>query len=795
LSVVLIMSAGCGTSPEQTSQAPDEQQPASAPAVEPLFPRVHDLGDSTLTVYEPQVLSHEGYTQITFWVAAVDEAKADGTQSIGAIKGTADMVANFEARTITLYNRRLDEIFFPELSDKERNRLTSKIKSLVRNEPETMPLDVVLAYIAQGDSLEQRAAELSMEPPDIFYAGTPAVLVQFGGEPVFKPLGKDTVTSYAVNTNWDVVQSDGRYYLLLGKKWISSASLQGPWQPAAAPVRVDELPDTQQFARVRQAIPGEAIAAAEIPQVRVVTKPAELIVTDGDPVLEDVADTGLAFVSNTSHDIIYQNSSGNYYLLLSGRWFEAKQLKGPWSAVESLPQAFSRIPPEHDRAHVRVAIPGTDEAKMAVIESNIPNTASVPRGLKAPKVRYSGHPKFETIKGTQVSRAVNTPFDILRVGDRYYLCHEAVWFESDRPEGPWIVADHVPKAIYTIPADSPAYHVIFVKVYEADEDEVVVGYTSGYQSTYVSGYTVVYGTGYYWPPYWAYYPWYDDHYYWYDPYPYYWYDPYPYSYGSASYYNPVTGSYRHGDYVYGPYGGYGTGESYNERTGRRSQSEYSWDYNSVEYSSNAYNPKRGTTSETSQQFQYDSPGSYESWGESTIKKGDDWIQTRHYSNQDGRKFAYETSAGGKGARVVKDDKSLGVAKSAEGDLYVGGNGEVYRRDSDGNWQKRDSGSWNDVQTPSRERVQDRAASVTSAQRDALRQRSTTTTDRTRRYDSRRTRSMDRGTYQQLNRSYGARSYGNARFGGSRGSFSGGGFSRGGGGFSRGGGRGGGGGRR
>jgi hypothetical protein len=226
-----------------------------------------------------------------------------------------------------------------------------------------------------------------------------------------------------------------------------------------------------------------------------------------------------------------------------------------------------------------------------VIESNIPNTASVPRGLKAPKVRYSGHPKFETIKGTQVSRAVNTPFDILRVGDRYYLCHEAVWFESDRPEGPWIVADHVPKAIYTIPADSPAYHVIFVKVYEADEDEVVVGYTSGYQSTYVSGYTVVYGTGYYWPPYWAYYPWYDDHYYWYDPYPYYWYDPYPYSYGSASYYNPVTGSYRHGDYVYGPYGGYGTGESYNERTGRRSQSEYSWDYNSVEYSSNAYNPK------------------------------------------------------------------------------------------------------------------------------------------------------------------------------------------------------------
>lgn len=768
LSVVLVIS-GCGTSPKQTSPASDEQQPVSAPAFKPLFPRVRDLGDSVLTVYEPQVISHEGYTQITFWAAAVDEAKADGKQSVGALKGTAEMVANFEQRTVTLYNRRLDEVFFPELSETERNRLTGKIKSLVRNEPETMPLDVVLAYIAQGDSQKKRTAKLSMAPPDIFYSSKPAVLVQFGGEPVFRPLGKDTDAVYAVNTNWDVVRSGERYYLLLGSKWISSASLPGPWQAAIAPIGVNELPETEQFARVRRAIPGEAITAAEIPQVFVATKPAELVVTDGDPVLEDVAGSGLAFVANTSHDIIYQDSSGNYYLLLSGRWSQAKQLQGPWSAVKSLPQAFAMIPPNHDRAHVRVAIAGTDEAKLAVIESSIPKTASVPRDLKAPKVRYSGDPEFEGIKGTSVSRAINTPFDVLRVDDRYYLCHQAVWFESDRPDGPWIVADQVPGAIYTIPPESPAYHVTFVKVYDAEGNEVVFGYTSGYESTYVTEYTVVYGTGYYWPHYWAYYPWHDD--YWYDYY--YWHYPYPYAYGSASFYNPVTGTYRHGDYTYGPYGGYGTGESYNERSGRHSQSEYSWDYNSAEYSSNAYNPKRGTTAETNQQYRYDSPGSYESWGETSIKKGDEWIQSRHYSNQDGRAFAYETSAGGQGARVVKDGNSLGAAKTAEGDLYVGGNGQVYRRDNDGNWQQRESGGWNDVETPSKEK----AASVTPAQRDALRQRSTSATDRTRPSNSGRTRSMDRSTHQQLNRSYGARSSGNSRFQGSRRSVSRGGSSR------------------
>ena len=100
-----------------------------------------------------------------------------------------------------------------------------------------------------------------------------------------------------------------------------------------------------------------------------------------------------------------------------------------------------------------------------------------------------------------MARAVNTSFDVLRVQDRYYLCYEAVWFEGDRPTGPWVVADRIPKAIYTIPPDSPAYPVTFVKIYEADDDRVLVGYTSGYHSTYVVGTTVVYGSGYYWPPY------------------------------------------------------------------------------------------------------------------------------------------------------------------------------------------------------------------------------------------------------------------------------------------------------
>jgi hypothetical protein len=719
------------------------------------YPRSLDLGDSILTIFEPQLLNHDGYTQVTVWLAAVVDPKQGGERTVGALKLSADIIANFDTRTVTLYDRRIDEAYFPELSQAESERLVGKIKALARNEPRIMPLDTVIAYFAQGEVGKRRAENFSMAPPDILYSEEPSLLLQFGGEPVFKPLSSLSGFQYAVNTNWDVFRGDDRYYLLLGQHWIVADSLAGPWQPSTAPVEVKDLPQGQRFARVRQALPGKPIAAVEIPRIISATVPTELIVTDGKPRLEKIASTALSFVANSSQDMIYRKTDRQYYLLLSGRWFQAEEVSGPWSPVETVPREFSAIPDDHARAHVRAAVPGTDEAKTAIVEANIPNMAAVSRNTRAPEVAYSDAPKFEEVRGTSVSRAINTSFDVLRVTDRYYLCHNAVWFVSDHPTGPWIVADSVPEAIYDIPPESPAHHVTYVRIYDVEDDEILVGYTSGYHSTYVVGTTVVYGTGYYWPPYWIYYP-YTGPWYWYDDDDRYWYDPYPYTYGSASFYNPATGTYRHGDYVYGPGGGYGTGESYNERTGRHSTSEYSWDYNSGEYNSYAYNPKWGTTFDTQQSYRYDSPNSYESWGSSTVTKGDEWIKTTRYSNQDGRRTQFETSAGGKGSRAVAGGQSRSLVKTSEGDLYAGRNGEVYRRNENGSWQKRESGGWSDVDTSRFDPGQEKLQSLTPSQ-------------------------IDRRSYQDLNRSQRARSFGNSQLNrdsqGGR-SFSGGGFSRG-----------------
>jgi hypothetical protein len=103
--------------------------------------------------------------------------------------------------------------------------------------------------------------------------------------------------------------------------------------------------------------------------------------------------------------------------------------------VASLPGDFRKIPAGHSRGYVRASIPGTEEAVLAPAQT--PQTAEVSRTTEAPKVIYADDaPEFTKIEGVNVYRVSNTTFDVFRVDGKYYLCHEAVWFMADDPNGP-----------------------------------------------------------------------------------------------------------------------------------------------------------------------------------------------------------------------------------------------------------------------------------------------------------------------------------------------------------------------
>src|SRR6202023_955439 len=107
----------------------------------------------------------------------------------------------------------------------------------------------------------------------------------------------------------------------------------------------------------------------------------------------------------------------------------------------------------------------------------------------------------------------------------------------------------------------------------------------------------------------------------------------------------------------------------------------------------AYNPWTGTYAQTSQ-----GPNACSQWGSSVVTNGDNWAQAGHYSNANGTVAGFQTSKGSAGAAATgKNGNSGFVAKEANNNnVYAGADGNVYKKDSNGNWSKYDNGNWTPV---------------------------------------------------------------------------------------------------
>ena len=160
-------------------------------------------------------------------------------------------------------------------------------------------------------------------------------------------------------------------------------------------------------------------------------------------------------------------------------------------------------------------------------------------------MKYAGEPEFVNIEGTSLGRAVNTPYQVIRHNNFYYLCDDGAWYLASAPTGPWVVATELPEAIYHIPPTDPAYNVTFVRLSKFDDSsgEIAYSFTDGYRGNYSNGAAVVYGTGWHHP----------GSVYYRGGYPVY--GRYRPSYGHGAWYRPAYGRYGYRGY-YDPYGGY-----------------------------------------------------------------------------------------------------------------------------------------------------------------------------------------------------------------------------------------------
>ena len=673
-----------------SSPAPGLSQ-TEAP-MDPGWPREVTKDGAKLVYYQPQIDEWKDYKKLAMRLAFA-LTPAGGKEVLGVAELRAGTVADMEASTVVIKSIEIVTTRFPSLDDKTAKSMDALMRKLVPTTGMTVSVDRITSGLERTQETAQPVA-VKTDPPTIFTAEGPAILLLVDGEPVLVGI-EGTGIKFIVNTNWDVLfdETGSRYYLLDGKSWLTSAALEGPWQATTSlPAGVSKLPKGQNFDDILLAVPAKP-AAGPAPQVFYCSVPAELIAFDAKPVFADIPDTRLVYATNTDSDVLVHLDQSAYYVLLSGRWFRAKALAGPWAfAGADLPADFGKIPHDSPAAHVLASVPGTQDAADAVLLAQIPTTAVVNRKEAEAKVKvtYDGDPKFAPIEGTSLSYATNTQDKVIKTGDLYYLCFQGVWFVSTSPQGPWQAADSVPQEIYSIPPSSSVYNVTYVTVYESTPTTVTTSYTSGYTGVFVMGFmmgaVVCYGSGYHYPPYYYYPP--------HGMYPIY--HPYPCTYGVHAAYNPYTGGYAVGHYAYGPYGGGGQAAWYNPSTGRYGHAATVQTPYGGRTAASTYNPYTGVHASTRQ-----GSSPYAQWGSTAVQRGSDWAVTNRVTTDQGSVRHTTTSSGGEATTVRgPGGETTRVASDADNNVYAGHDGNVYKKDESGSWSKYENGDWSSVQPPS-----------------------------------------------------------------------------------------------
>lgn len=618
-------------------------------AAEEDWPRDIVVPEAKIIIYQPQMETFKD-DKLTARSAVSVTKKGETEPIFGAVWFAARVSTDRDTRIVKALEVKVTNVKFPHSDPAKERKLAGILEKEIPAWDLTISLDRLLAMLDLVEKEKVSADDLKATPPKIIYVTHPAILVNIDGEPEMSKV-EDSKLLRIVNTPFFIVFDPEKknYYLKGSSAWLSTKDIKGAWQSEPSPppsvvAAADKFTDKEGESEEKQ-------YTSSMPKIIVATAPTELIVSEGKAKYKSITATGLLYMSNTESDVFMEIGTQKYFVLLSGRWFTSSSLTGPWSYIPSdeLPSDFVKIPPGSDMGRVLVSVEGTDEAKESVLDTYVPQTTTVKRDEKVEvAVEYDGTPEFKQIESTTMSYAVNTPNSVIRISNKYYLCHEAVWYISDGPSGPWAVSVEVPKVIYTIPPSYPVYHVRYVYVYDYTPSVVYVGYTPGYVGTYVYGGTVIYGTGYY------YRGWYRTVYY-----------ARPVTWGYSVHYSSVTG--RWGVRV-----GYAApGVWYSGRA--------VWGVGGIArraYWRNEYEDRRDWRRD-----QYDDRRDFQR----------DRYDDRRDTQKD-RRDSQKDRARDRDDRPRTQERKTGTDRGRQNNVYADHKGNVHRRTEEG-WQKRDKSGW------------------------------------------------------------------------------------------------------
>ncbi len=674
----LLVSAGGGIANSASEQSGDSS-----------WPREKYSNGTRLIIYQPQVDDWKDFQNLS-WRMAISLTPKTGKTVVGVVEMKGTTSIDNVAKLVTISNPEITGTYFPGMDKADAEKMEQLFKTFV---PSSVSISLFHLIASTPKKEAPAGVQLNNDPPRIFVGYKPSILLSVNGEPVLSEV-PNTDLKFVVNTEWPLFfdQGNSSYYLAVGQQWVTASSLDGQWSPTIKlSPDMSKIPQDKEWTTLKKLIPPQSKSGGPAPQIFYSDKPAEIILFNGQPAYAKIPDTQLEYATNTNSVVFLYTPKQEFYYLTAGRWFSAADLKGPWTyATPDLPSDFTKIPSSSPASGILASVPGTEEAKDAVLLAQVPTTITVNQKEAAAKVKvdYSGDPKFEPIKGTSMEYATNTRDKVIKIGDVYYLCLQGVWFMSPNSTGPWTTCTSVPKEIYTIPSSSPVYNVTYVTQTANPDGTVTSSYTAGYLGTFIlgaaTGAILADGSGYWWPPYC-----YGGFYY-----------PYPATYCGAywgygyhyptPYYDYNTGAYGWKASAYGPYGSATAGAGYNPYTGTYARGAHvSTPYGSRTYAQ-AYNPYTGTYAQTRQGS---NPNAQ--WGSSYVSRGNQSATMGHYSTANGTVAGASTSKGGEAAGVNTKWGNSAAGKTSSGNMYAEHDGNVYKNTNNG-WQKYNNGSWNSV---------------------------------------------------------------------------------------------------
>ena len=455
------------------------------------WPRQFDSSSGFFVIYEPQPEDLSGDV-LTGRAAFSLRKSTDAHPIFGVLWYTEQISIDRDSSTVTARSLEVTKVRLPGITSEEAARYEQLVETEAAGWDLSGSVEALQAGLAAAEKERASVSAIANAPPKIVFRERRAILVVYDGAPTLEPI-EGSKLDRVVNTPYAVVfdPQNRSYYLNGANLWYRAGDPLGPWASIANPpaaVRDIVPPDTSSYDQVE----------GRPPDVLTATEPTELIATDGPPRYASLVGDELLYMANTESDVVLEVSTQSLYVLLSGRWFRASSMDGPWTFVrgDRLPVSFRQVPLDSPKGNILASVAGTDQADDAVADAEIPQTSAIKRTDHGFDVTYDGAPQFAPIEGTDLQYAMNTDAEIILADGRYYACDQGVWYVSYDPYGPWSVSDTRPIGVEDIPPSCPVYGVRYVYVYDSTPDVVYVGYLPGYLGCYPYYGTVVYGTGY-----------------------------------------------------------------------------------------------------------------------------------------------------------------------------------------------------------------------------------------------------------------------------------------------------------